>query len=84
MVTDCDSTGRAVLILRNKFAAGETLEVVGPDFKPVSFTAPPMEDLDGAVLLEPRNPQMLFRMQLPCPVPAWSILRIARDLSAKS
>ena len=84
LVTDCDSTGRAVLTLRNKFAAGETLEVVGPDFKPVSFTAPPMEDLDGAVLLEPRNPQMLFRMQLPCPVPAWSILRIARDLSAKS
>lgn len=84
LVTECDSTGRAVLTLRNKFAAGETLEVVGPDFKPLSFTAPPMEDLDGAVLLEPRNPQMLFRMQLPCPVPAWSILRIARDLSAKS
>ncbi len=84
LVTECDSTGRAVLTLRNKFAAGETLEVVGPDFKPVSFTAPPMEDLDGAVLLEPRNPQMLFRMQLPCPVPSWSILRIARDLSAKS
>ena len=33
---------------------------------------------------EAKNPQMVFRMKLPCKVPAWSILRIARDLSAKS
>ena len=84
LVTACDSGGHGVLTLRNKFAAGDTVEVVGPDFKPVSFIVPPMEDMDGAPLLEPRNPQMLFRMQLPCPVPPWSILRIARDLSAKS
>ena len=84
LVTACDSGGHGVLTLRNKFAAGDTVEVVGPDFKPVSFIVPPMEDMDGAPLLEPRNPQMLFRMQLPCPVPPWSILRIVRDLSAKS
>ncbi len=84
LVTECGSGGWGTLTLRNKFSAGDTVEVVGPDFKPVSFVVPPMEDMDGAPLLEPRNPQMLFRMQLPCSVPPWSILRIARDLSAKS
>lgn len=43
-----------------------------------------MEDAEGAPLTEPKNPQMVFKMQLPRPVPPYSILRIARDLSAKS
>ena len=58
--------------------------LVGPNVKPFTFTAPMMEDAAGEALAEPKTPQMTFRMQLPCPVPAWSILRIARDLSAKS
>jgi putative protease len=43
-----------------------------------------MEDEEGNALTDPRNPQMVFRMRLPRPVPVWSILRIERDLSAKS
>lgn len=42
-----------------------------------------MEDLEGNPLEEPRKPQMQFYLQLPCPVPAYSILRKAVDLSAK-
>ncbi|MDE7245266.1 MAG: U32 family peptidase [Oscillospiraceae bacterium] len=84
LVTACGQDGAAVLTLRNKFAAGDILELVGPDLKPLTFQAPPMEDMDGQPLLEPKNPQMLFRMRLPQAVPPWSILRIARDLSAKS
>ena len=84
LVTECDGDGNAVLTLRNKITAGETVEAVGPDYKPVSFTAAGMTGLDGAPLAELKNPQMLFRMKLPGQVPAWSILRIARDLSAKS
>ena len=84
LVTDCDENGLATLTLRNKFCAGDTLEVVGPDRKPLAFTAPEMVDPEGNVLTEPKNPQMMFKMQLPEQVPAWSILRIARDLSAKS
>ena len=83
IVTECDERGLATLSLRNKFSAGDAVEVVGPDTKPVSFTAPPMEDMDGLPLTEPRTPQMNFRMQLPRPVPAMSILRIARPLSAQ-
>ena len=40
--------------------------------------------MDGLPLAELKNPQMLFRMKLPRAVPAWSILRAARDLSANS
>lgn len=84
LVTDCDESGLATLTLRNKFSAGDTVELVGPDRKPFAFQAPVMEDGEGAPLSEPKTPQMVFRMRLPRPVPAWSILRIARDLSARS
>ena len=83
IVVDCDESGLAALSLRNKFSAGDTVEIVGPDTKPFSFQAPLMEDLDGLPLTEPRTPQMRFRMRLPKQVPAMSILRIARPLSAQ-
>ena len=83
MVTACDEQGNATLSLRNKFAAGDTVELVGPDTKPFAFTVPMMEDLEGIPLAEPRTPQMEFRMKLPKPVPAWSILRHAVALSGK-
>ena len=82
LVTDCTPDGMATLSLRNKFTAGDTLELVGPDTKPMTFTAPVMEDEAGEPLMEPKNPQMVFRMRLPRQVPAWTILRAARDLSA--
>ena len=84
LVMECDENGMATLTLRNKFSAGDTIEVVGPDTKPIEFVAPEMTDAEGNRLTDPKNPQMVFHMQLPCAVPAWSILRIARDLSAKS
>ena len=83
IVTDCDAEGNATLSLRNKFAAGEPVELVGPDFKPISFPAPMMRDMDGNELAQPRNPQMLFRMRLPKQAPAFSILRHAVELSAE-
>ena len=75
IVTACDETGLATLSLRNKFAAGDEIEVVGPDLKPFSMTAPTFSTPDGTLLSEVRTPQMVFRMQLPRPVPACSIVR---------
>ena len=75
IVTACDETGLATLSLRNKFAAGDEIELVGPDRKPFSMTAPGFFDLDGLPLSEVRTPQMIFQMQLPCPVPVLSIVR---------
>ena len=71
IVTYCDADGNAVLSLRNKFAAGDEIEVVGPDVAAFPMTAPMMTDGDGFELREPRHPQMTFRMKLPHPVP-WS------------
>ena len=83
IVEQCDENGLALCSLRNKFAAGDTLEAVGPDMRPFEFTVPQMKDIDGNPLDEPRKPEMPFYIQLPQAVPAFSILRKAVDLSAK-
>lgn len=83
LVTDCDGEGNTTLSLRNKFRAGDTVEVVGPDTRPFALTVPEMTDADGAPLTEPRTPGSVFHMKLPRPVPAWSLLRRQADLSAK-
>jgi putative protease len=83
VVIACDSDGNATLSLRNKFRAGDEIEIVGPDTKPFTITAPVMEAEDGAPLDEPRTPQMVFRMKLPRAVPPMSFVRHAVELSAK-
>ena len=81
VVTHCDGEGNATLSLRNKFAAGDEIEVVGPDTPAFSLTAPMMEDSEGQPLDEPRHPQMVFRMKLPRPVPPLSVVRACRPNS---
>ena len=83
IVESCDEGGKALCSLRNKFSAGDALELVGPDTRPLSFRAPVMQTVEGDVLDEPRTPQMKFFMQLPCQVPAHSMIRRSVDLSAK-
>ena len=83
IVESCDENGVAVCSLRNKFARGDSLELVGPDTKPFVFTADGIEDMEGNALEEPRTPQMKFTMRLPRQVPPYSIVRKAVDLSAK-
>ena len=75
VVESCDPDGTAVLSLRNKFRAGDEVELVGPDVRPVAFSAPQMTDMDGAPLSEPRTPQTRFRMRLPVAAPPLSLLR---------
>jgi len=83
IVESCSENGLALCSLRNKFAAGEILEAVGPDLRPFPFAVPVMEDMDGNALNEPRKPEMQFKLQLPRQVPNFTILRKAVDLSAK-
>ena len=79
VVTDCDAEGNATLSLRNKFAAGDVLEVVGPDTKPFTITAQPMVDSEGNTLNEVKTPQMVFRMRLPKQVPPMSFVRCEKS-----
>ena len=83
IVESCDENGLALCSLRNKFAEGTELEVVGPDLRPFSIITGNMTDLEGNHLAEPRTPQMKFYLPLPQPVPPYSILRKSVDLSAK-
>ena len=82
-VVSCDENGLALCSLNNKFRAGDTLEVVGPDLRPFPIVAGNMADLEGNPLEEPRTPQMKFTLPLPQQVPAHSIIRRSVDLSAK-
>ena len=81
IVTHCDEQGNATLSLRNKYAAGDLIEVVGPDVPAFEMTAPMMEDAEGQPLAEPRHPQMVFNMKLPRPVPPLSVVRACRPNS---
>ncbi len=83
IVESCDASGLARCSLRNKFAAGDVLEAVGPDTRPFAFTVPMMRDGDGNEISESRTPRMTFSIQLPQPVPPLTILRHDVDLSAK-
>ena len=83
VVESCEEDGTAVLSLRNKFSAGDAVEVVGPDCKPFSMEVPVMQDMDGNALFQPRTPQSLFKMKFPKKVPPMSFVRHAVDLSAK-
>ena len=84
LVIECDELGNAVLSLRNKFAVGDTVEVVGPDLRPFTMKVSELRDEEGALLDEVRTPQMTFQMKLPQAVPAYSLLRHAVELSAGS
>ena len=83
LVTDCDAEGNATLSLRNKFRTGDTVELVGPDSRPFSMVVPEMQNEAGETIDEPRTPQMTFRMKLPRPVPPFTVVRHAVELSAK-
>lgn len=83
LVIECDPEGMATLSLRNKIFTGETVEVVGPDCRPFAMTVPELRDGSGAVQNEIKNPQSIFKMKLPQPVPPLSLVRHAVELSGK-
>ncbi len=83
VVESCDEDGQATLSLRNKFAAGDEVEIVGPDCRPFSLTVPTLYDADGAELAEVRTPKTLFRMKLPRQVPPLSFVRHRVELSGR-
>ena len=81
VVESCAPDGTAVLSLRNKFSAGDQVELLAPGREPAAFPAPEMEDLDGLPLYQPRHPEMRFRMRLPWQAAPLSLLRRRVDLS---
>jgi len=74
-VLRCDGAGNACCSLRNKFARGDALELVGPGVPPTPFIAGEMTDAEGLALEEARHPQMEFTLRLPRAAPPLSFLR---------
>lgn len=67
--------GRAVLTQRNKFCAGDTLELITNDAPPVTFTAEALRDADGLPLETVPHPMQRFTMPLPCAAAPLSLIR---------
>ena len=74
--------GRAVLTQRNKFCAGDTLELITNDAPPVTFTAEMLRDADGLPLETVPHPMQRFTMPLPCAAAPLSLIR--RKLPAET
>lgn len=79
VVETCDDQGRAVVIQRNKFAAGDKLELLRADEKPVAFVASELQDEEGSTITDARHPMMKVRMQLPCKAERFAIVRKAKE-----
>ena len=83
IVLDCDAQGLATLSLRNKFAAGDEIEAVGPDLRPFAFLAGDFLTPEGERRTEVKTPQSVFQTRLPMQVPPYTILRHRVELSAR-
>ena len=78
VVESCDEEGNALLTQRNRFFAGDILELMNPDTVPVSFRADHLTDEDGQEIPDTHRAMMPFRMKLPMPVPPFTIIRKSR------
>lgn len=74
-VLSCDERGNALCLLNNKFQVGETLELVGPGLRPMTFTVEALRDESGVAVEGVRTPSSRFWMKLPCQAPVMSYLR---------
>jgi putative protease len=84
LVVSSRADGSAVVTHRNRFAVGDTLELIAPNHEPVSFTVGDMTDQDGIPLREATHPQMLVNLMLPFAAPRHSILRKKVDLTPQN
>ncbi len=79
VVESCDADGLAQLTQRGKFSRGDTLELLLPEGKPISFIAEHIYDADGTEIEDTRRAMMPFTMRLPCPAPKNAIVRKNRS-----
>ena len=74
-VVSCDEEGNAVLTQRGRFWKGDTLELLIPGKKPLSFRVEEMRNGDGEEIDVCPHPEMEIRMKLPAAAPEYAILR---------
>ena len=75
VVESCDEAGNALLTQRNRFFEGDTLELMNPHTKPVSFVARGLTDEEGNPISDTHRATMRFHMKLPAPVSQYTLIR---------
>ncbi len=75
VVLSCEEDGTALLRQKNKISPEDRLELLLPGSTGIPFAAGPLSGEDGTPLPDTRHADMLFRMKLPRPAPACSIVR---------
>lgn len=73
-----EKTGRACFIQKNKFFAGETVELLVPGKSAVRFRAEKIFGENGAELESVPHPMMRFSLDVPVPAAEYSVLRYAK------
>lgn len=79
VVESCDEDGNAVLTQRNKFLAGDELELLTPTDEPIGFIVSEIKDAEGESIPDARHPMMEVHLKLPKAAPKFSILRKRRS-----
>jgi putative protease len=75
VVEECDGEGNALLTQRNRFCAGDRLNLLTRSREPADFIAADMTDTDGDPIDSAPHPMMKLRMKLPFACERLSIVR---------
>lgn len=78
IVTECDKKGNAVISQRNKFSAGDELEVLRPKGGFHRFTVGKMTDGEGTEIESAPHPTMTVKTNIGIYAPPYSMLRKRR------
>lgn len=70
-----EKQGRAVLSQRNKFSAGDVMELITRDHEPITFTAADLRDEEGFEVDSVPHPLQCFSMPLPIDAEPLSLVR---------
>jgi len=75
VVKECDDDGNAIILQKNKFSVGETVEIMQPFGKTLSYKIDNMKDeRDREIDCAPHG-KMLVKIKLPCKVDENSMIR---------
>lgn len=75
LLDSCDDEGNAVFVLKNRFFAGDTLELMQPGEPTYRFVVESMQNDDGEELDAARSAMMRVHIKLPFKVKEFGILR---------
>ncbi len=78
VVDSCDEDGLAWITERNRFFAGDALEIVVPGKIGIPFVADELWDEEGNELSVAAKAEMTVRMKLPCVAPKGAMIRKKR------